>query len=66
MVFFVSKNASGRLAIIEGIATRSVLAPETARHYAEDTGQEYDGATASEEISIVASGVLIEKEQERH
>lgn len=60
--FFVPKDAANRQVIIEGVASVGELDEATARHYADDEGRAYDPATDLREISIVASGVLIEKD----
>lgn len=57
--FFVPKDAAGRRVIVDGVATLSNLDEATARHYAEDAGEEYDETSDRKEISVVASGVLI-------
>lgn len=62
--FFVPKDAGGREAVIEGLATAKELDVETARHYAEDAGREFNEETDRTEISVVASGVLIRKEDQ--
>jgi len=59
--FFVPKDAGGKKVIIEGKAISSNLDEETARHYAKDAGKEFDENSSLTEISVVASGVLIEK-----
>lgn len=59
--FFVPKDAAGREVIIDGLASLSELDEETARHYADDAGREFDAAKDLKEVSIVASGVLIKK-----
>ena len=59
--FFVPKDAAGREVVINGLASLSMLDEATAKHYADDSGREYNPETDRKEVSIVASGVLIEK-----
>lgn len=61
--FFVPKDASGKEAIISGVAKRVVLSPEEAEHFAEDQGVAFDPEKTYIEISVVADGVLIEADQ---
>ena len=63
--FFVPKDARGRQVILEGIATSQQLDQETAEHYAEDAGKELPADADLRELSIVASGVLIKKDEEK-
>lgn len=62
--FFVPKDASGKKVVIEGIAAIRDLDEATARHYAEDAGQEFDANSNLAEVSVVASGVLIADEDQ--
>lgn len=59
--FFVPKDASGKKVIISGKASVQELDEATAKHYAEDAGKAFDSTSVAQEISVVASGVLIEK-----
>ena len=59
--FFVPKDAAGREVIIDGIASLKELDEETAKHFADDSGREFNPETDMKEVSIVASGVLIKK-----
>ena len=59
--FFVPKDAAGREVVIDGFASLSMLDEATAQHYADDSGREYNPETDRKEVSIIASGVLIEK-----
>jgi len=56
--FFVPKDISGKEVIIEGIASKEVLEEDEARHYADDSGKEYDESMRNT-ITFVASGVLV-------
>jgi len=64
--FFVPKDASGKVAIVEGYVYNDTISVEELRHYAEDAGQskeEIEKITAPEvEISFEARGVIIENE----
>jgi hypothetical protein len=62
--FFVPKDASGKKTIIRGVATKTTLSEESARHYAEDAGVAYDSTRTYTEIAFVADGVLIEAPEE--
>ncbi|MCS6796389.1 MAG: DUF4920 domain-containing protein [Raineya sp.] len=61
--FFVPKNAAGKTAIIEGVATKEIIDVATLRHYAEDAGKskkEIEAITQpKEEITFEAKGVII-------
>ena len=61
--FFVPKNSAGQTAVIEGIAKKKTTSVEELQHYAKDKGkpdEEIAAITeAKEEISFVATGVLI-------
>ncbi|MEQ8472536.1 MAG: DUF4920 domain-containing protein [Marinoscillum sp.] len=59
--FFVPKDAANRQVIIEGVASVGQLDEETARHYADDEGREFDPSEDLKEVSVIASGVLIQK-----
>ncbi|MEP1094210.1 MAG: DUF4920 domain-containing protein [Cyclobacteriaceae bacterium] len=56
--FFVPKDIAGRVVIFEGSATLADLEEDLAKHYADDSGKEYDEAMRKE-VAIVASGVLV-------
>ncbi len=62
--FFVPKDIQGRDVIISGVATKSVLSEDMAKHYAEDAGTEYDSIKTYKEIAFVADGVLLAAAQE--
>ena len=62
-VFFVPKDISGKEVIIEGVALKEVLDEETAKHYAEDGGVEYDESLRNS-ISFIAHGVLVPKSEQ--
>lgn len=61
--FFVPMDASGRKAIMEGLAFREVLSVDMLRHYAEDAGKSKEEIEKINEpetrLSFEASGVLI-------
>ncbi len=59
--FFVPKDASGKSVIISGLANVSELDEDIAKHYADDAGEEFNPSASRREVSIVASGVLIEQ-----
>lgn len=59
--FFVPKDAAGREVILAGVVVNKELDEELAGHYAEDAGKEFTPDMLNE-VSIVASGVLIKKE----
>ena len=61
--FFVPKDISGKEVIIEGVALKEVLDEETAKHYAEDGGVEYDESLRNS-ISFIAHGVLVPKSEQ--
>lgn len=56
--FFVPKDIEGRQVIFEGLATVSTLEEDLAKHYADDSGKEYD-ESMRKEVAVVASGVLV-------
>ncbi len=56
--FFVPKDIAGRTVILEGQASTVVLEEDVAKHYADDSGKEYDESMRNE-VSVVASGVLV-------
>jgi len=56
--FFVPKDIAGREVIFEGSAAVVDLDEDLAKHYADDSGKEYDKAMRRE-VAIVASGVLV-------
>jgi len=62
--FTVPKDAAGKNAIIEGVATREIIPVETLKLYAKDEGKSQEEIDAITEpgvsYSIVASGVIIE------
>jgi len=62
--FFVPKDAAGKTAIIQGVATKEVVSVEELKHLAEDAGKsetEINAITeASEELTFVAEGVIIQ------
>ncbi len=62
--FFVPKDASGKMATVEGIAKLDTTSVEILRHYAEDEGlskEEIAKITEPEiELVFVADGVIIE------
>lgn len=64
--FFVPKNSMGFTAVIEGEALKKVIDEETRKHYAEESGKAQDEIDAisgpGEELSFVASGVVIQGE----
>ncbi len=63
---FVPKDASGKIAVVEGRAYLDEVSVETLRHYAEDAGKSQDEINAITEpetrLSFVADGVLIKDE----
>ena len=59
--FFVPKDASGKQVVVMGLASISELAEDMAKHYADDAGEEFSPEASRREVSIVASGVLIER-----
>lgn len=64
--FFVPKDAAGKLAIIQGVATIDTTDVATLKHYASDanaTQEEIDAITEPEiNYSIEATGVIIKQE----
>jgi hypothetical protein len=56
--FFVPKDIAGREVILEGDVSFTILEEDLAKHYAEDSGKQYD-ESMREEVSVVASGVLV-------
>ena len=58
--YFVPKDISGKMVIVQGEAVRETIDEEEARHYAEDGNLEYDESMRNS-VSIVATGVLVEK-----
>lgn len=56
--FFVPKDIAGREVILEGTASLTELEEDLAKHYADDSGKEYE-ESMREEVSVVASGVLL-------
>ncbi|MEP5612726.1 MAG: DUF4920 domain-containing protein [Cyclobacteriaceae bacterium] len=58
--FFVPKDIAGREVIFEGSAAVVNLEEDLAKHYADDSGKEYEEAMRKE-IAIVASGVLVKE-----
>lgn len=56
--FFVPKDISGSEVIIEGVAAKEVLEEDLAKHYADDSGKEYDESMRNA-ITFVANGVLV-------
>lgn len=61
--FFVPKDIAGRNVILEGDVSFTELDEDLAKHYADDSGKEYD-ESMRQEVSVVASGVLVEDTQE--
>lgn len=61
--FFVPKDIAGREVIIEGDVSFKELEEDLAKHYADDAGKEYE-ESMRQEVSVVASGVLVSKIQE--
>ncbi|MFY0608510.1 MAG: DUF4920 domain-containing protein [Cyclobacteriaceae bacterium] len=59
--FLVPKDASGKQVVISGVASITELEEDMAKHYADDAGEEFDPSESRKEVSIVASGVLIER-----
>lgn len=63
--FFVPKDASGKIAIVEGRAYIDTVSVETLRHYAADAGkseEEIKAITKPEQrVSFVADGIIIHK-----
>ena len=61
--FFVPKDATGKTAIIQGVAKKEVIGVDELKHLAEDAGkseQEINAITQpSEELTFMASGVII-------
>lgn len=61
--FFVPKDATGDMVLMQGKAFREVLSVEMLRHYAEDAGkskEEIESITEPEEkLSFEASGVIV-------
>lgn len=62
--FFVPKDAAGKKVIVQGVVSQQEMDRATAEHYAEDAGKELAPDASLTEISVVASGVLIEKEDQ--
>ncbi|MEQ9577359.1 MAG: DUF4920 domain-containing protein [Marinoscillum sp.] len=62
--FFVPKDAAGKKVVIEGVALSEVLDEATARHYAEDAGKPFDENADLRQVSVIASGVLIAKDDQ--
>lgn len=60
--FFVPKDIAGKSVIVNGIVSKSKLSEKTAKHYAEDAGQEYDPSKEYVEYAFEADGVLISQE----
>ena len=64
--FFVPKDAAGKLAIVQGVATMDTTDIATLKHYAEDAGQsqeEIDAITEPEfNYNFEAVGVIIKEE----
>jgi hypothetical protein len=62
--FFVPKDASGRVAIVEGTMTMKQETVEQTRHYLEDAGKHEEAAKVTEGRRLyhfMASGVAIKK-----
>lgn len=59
--FFVPKDISGKEVIVEGVANKELLDEETAKHYAEDGGKQYD-ESMRDAITFIAKGVLVRAE----
>lgn len=61
--FFVPKDASGRTAVLEGIARYEVLTEAQRRHYAQDAGKSSDEVNAiqgdSKRLTFEAVGVIL-------
>ncbi len=62
--FFVPKDASGKTAIIHGVAMQEVVGVDELKHLAEDAGktqEEIEAITApKEELTFIADGVIIQ------
>lgn len=65
--FFVPKDAAGKLATVQGVATMDTTDVATLKHYAQDAGdsqEEIDAITAPEfNYSFEATGVIIKDEK---
>ncbi|WP_425391926.1 DUF4920 domain-containing protein [Ekhidna sp.] len=60
--FFVPKDINGQEVIVEGVASREIIDEDVARHYAEDSGKDYD-PSMQKSITFVANGVLIKEDK---
>lgn len=65
--FFVPKDASGKVATIEGWAHREEISVDMLRHYAEDAGKDSEEIMAITEpevqITFMADGVIIKEQK---
>jgi len=61
--FFVPKDAAGKTAIVQGIASKEVVSVEEQKHLAEDAGKTEKEINSikdpKEELTFVAEGVII-------
>tara|TARA_Y100001934_G_C11951967_1_gene585342 strand:- start:155 stop:679 length:525 start_codon:yes stop_codon:yes gene_type:complete len=66
--FFVPKDASGKIAIVEGIAKIDTISVAELKHYAEDRGAsqaEIDSITQPEvTLELIAKGVILKDKEE--
>lgn len=62
--FFLPKNCSGRLAIVEGLVRKVTTPIEELQHYAKDAGKSDEEIAAISEdkqsIEMIASGIIIQ------
>lgn len=62
--FFVPKNAAGKTAVIQGVATRQIVEVDELKHLAKDAGKTDDEINSikkpMEELTFVAEGVIIQ------
>jgi len=62
--FYVPKDAAGKTAWVEGLATRELISVDMLKHYAEDAGRSQEEIDAITEdawkYTIEAAGVIIE------
>lgn len=65
--FFIPKDASGKTAIVKGVATRDTISVEDLKHYAHDAGKSEDEikkiVEPEIELTFEASGVIIKEEK---
>jgi hypothetical protein len=62
-VFFVPKDVSGKLAIVEGTAKKEIISVDEQRHYLQDAGKpkaEIEAITTPDTtLSFIATGIII-------